>query len=393
MMNLSSLSKSCYLAWGQLLLSLALTVDAWRTSQQFSLVLVLIFLSAAQIYYHEHLRKKLKQTARVCEASARGEFESRISTEDERGDVLKILHSINRSIDIADAYVRESRAAMEYAAEGKFFRQIIMTGLSGTYRQGAKTINDGMNAIRRNMANSMEHAAGSMLKVADAGVAQAEQLTQAATQTSRNVSTIASAVEELSASISEITRHVAETQSMVTAATEKSVHATDVLGDLVKTEAQIVAIVELIQDIARQINLLSLNATIEAARAGEAGKGFGVVAAEVKLLADQTAAAASRVGDSIKKTQEEIDRTVAAVGDIKELMEGVNKASTSVAAAMNEQDTAVREVARTIQSTAANAQQVAGAAKNVSETSGQTEQAARSIHTSIEVLLGKKSGS
>ena len=208
MMNLSSLSKSCYLAWGQLLLSLALTVDAWRTSQQFSLVLVLIFLSAAQIYYHEHLRKKLKQTARVCEASARGEFESRISTEDERGDVLKILHSINRSIDIADAYVRESRAAMEYAAEGKFFRQIIMTGLCGTYRQGAKTINDGMNAIRRNMANSMEHAAGSMLKVADAGVAQAEQLTQAATQTSRNVSTIASAVEQQGAATKEISRNV-----------------------------------------------------------------------------------------------------------------------------------------------------------------------------------------
>src|SRR5699024_1842860 len=59
---------------------------------------------------------------------------------------------------------------------------------------------------------------------------------------------------------------------------------------------QIKGFIEIVENISKQTNLLSLNSSIEAARAGEYGKGFGVVAKEVRKLANETA-------ESIKEIQ------------------------------------------------------------------------------------------
>ena len=67
-----------------------------------------------------------------------------------------------------------------------------------------------------------------------------------------------------------------------------------------------------IDNITEETNLLALNAAIQAAHAGEEGKGFGVVATEIKNLADSSSKATKNIYEIIDKTVDSISKGVIA---------------------------------------------------------------------------------
>jgi methyl-accepting chemotaxis protein len=75
--------------------------------------------------------------------------------------------------------------------------------------------------------------------------------------------------------------------------------------------AQLIAnLTTTVKDLADQSNMLALNAAIEAVRSGEHGKGFGVVAREIRSLADQSIQATNHVREILQDISEAIRTTV-----------------------------------------------------------------------------------
>ncbi|CAM3657979.1 methyl-accepting chemotaxis protein [Corallococcus sp. ZKHCc1 1396] len=115
---------------------------------------------------------------------------------------------------------------------------------------------------------------------------------------------------------------------------------------------QIGGITQTVKDLADQSNMLALNAAIEAARSGEHGKGFGVVAREIRGLADQSIQATSRVRDILDDIRGGIHGTVA-------LSEEGQRRSEAGLAQVHASSQSLRALTGIIQDNASAAQQIA----------------------------------
>ena len=144
---------------------------------------------------------------------------------------------------------------------------------------------------------------------------------------------------------------------------------------------QIVDIIAVIDGIAFQTNILALNAAVEAARAGEQGRGFAVVAAEVRTLAQRSAAAAREIKSLISASVATIDNGSASVaqagermGEIVASVQQVNDIIGRISAASAEQAHGIAEVNQAVgmmddvtQQNAALVEQAAAAAESLQE--------------------------
>ena len=225
----------------------------------------------------------------------------------------------------------------------------------------------------RTLASNIDGEADHGLKRSQSSVRELSRQQQELTMVATAVTEMASATQEIasnaertaaaaiqSAESSEAGKYlVNKTRESISHLADGVSEATDVIAQLDRHAQEINGILATIKGIAEQTNLLALNAAIEAARAGEQGRGFAVVADEVRVLSQRTAASTTEIQSTIETLQRTTQKAVGLMAMSQDM------ASHSVQDALDA-SAALEEITRAVSSISDMANQIATAAEEQS---------------------------
>ena len=250
------------------------------------------------------ITRPIKQALRVAKAVANGDLTAKVEARgsDEAAQLLQALHVMNDGL----------------------------TQLVGNVRQGSDVI-----------AVSSRQIAGSNLDLSQRTEMQAARLQE-----------IVGSMIQLDASVHANAASADHAAKLAGQASVLAERGRGVVGDVVETMACITAsskkigdVTGIINAISFQTNILALNAAVEAARAGEAGRGFGVVAGEVRSLAQRSAQAAKEIKELIEQSLGTVTSGSRRVSDAGRAMDEIVAEAARVNALVHEINSTSREQA------------------------------------------------
>ena len=210
----------------------------------------------------------------------------------------------------------------------------------------------------------LNHNAQQVASTASQSSVALSQVSDGAINQTHAISQIVMAVKEASRAIEDVSKNTESasieskfSMEIVLHSRNKMTEMVDVVHSISENSKKINKITGIIEDIANKTNLLSLNAAIEAARAGDHGKGFSVVADEVGKLATISAQNAKEIKQLIEKAVIDTEKAVQIVQEAAVEMSKIDGASSAsngflmrISAAIEQQSSAVQEIAANLES-------------------------------------------
>ncbi|MFP4387539.1 MAG: methyl-accepting chemotaxis protein [Desulfococcaceae bacterium] len=214
-----------------------------------------------------------------------------------------------------------------------------------------------LRPIHRVVAELRESAA-QVTAASDQIADSSQSLAHGSSRQAGSVEQASVSLEEISAMIRQNAEHarsanglVRDTRGQVETASDSMGRLSQSIREIARSSEETAKIVKTIDEIAFQTNLLALNAAVESARAGAAGAGFGVVAEEVRNLAQRSAEAARNTAAWLEDARRKIEEGLALVADTESAFQEVDGSSAKaadlveeIAAASSEQAQGIEQV-------------------------------------------------
>ncbi len=318
--------------------------------------------------------------------SADQELEAFYGRSDEIGMIAQTTHRVcgclRKTIEDVDRILGEM-------ARGNL--AVDVTKNESYYIGDFKALSASLQSIHANLVRiirDVSQVAGQVDTGADRVSTGAQALSQGTVEQAASIEGLVTNVTAIAAQIQTSTARCGSAGDLVGKATGYAAEADkkmdrlkEATRNIDQSSAQIVTVINTIEDIAFQTNILALNAAVEAARAGSAGKGFSVVADEVRNLAAKSAEAAqntnsliSRSIQDVKTGTESTDLAVSAmkvvdgcIQSIESLMGEISAASIQQSEMIELVEKGIKEISVAVQANSTAVEKSAAVSKELSD--------------------------